>query len=577
MDALPPAMAFFRDYRADLSDHATDPDQGNLPGYYHYIDIDAYPEFFTGTLPHEWDDFIAQYGTSTATDNGIVPWVIDWWMDSLSVLMKTGEWETSLQVAAELGHYVADAHNPLHLTLNYNGQNTGNNGIHSRYESQMVTPHLPEIPPPVNPGVFWVNPPDSIFQWIDVLYPAVAMIMAADDSAAAIDPAYATVYYDTMWSLLDSLTMNAIQSAIRDLASLWYTAWVRADFPVPVSSLNMLPGTIVIPSDYPTIQEGIAAAIEGEDKVLVLPGFYSENLDFMGKDIMVISSQGPLETTIASPDTGHVIRFTHQEGPGARLEGFTITGGGSFTGGGILCDSASPVIRYNIIRDNEAGWCGGQGAGIAAVNGSNPIIINNTITENDALGACDCICYFGGGIYIDGSSSPVIGGSPDHGNNIYANTGDYGRQLYRAGGTMLVTASYNYWGGDCPPDTVWDVRPGTQFNISTCQDTILPLYLELESPSIPVAYQLLNAYPNPFNSSVTLEYRITAESRIRLSIYDLNGRVISVLSTSVRAPGLYRTVWDGKDHHGRSVSSGLYISRLVLTDQILSRKLLLLK
>ena len=137
VDYLPPEMDFFQDYRDYLHEHSTDPDVDNLPGYYHYIDIDYYPEFFDGTFPNNWDDAVEQYGYDVIIDYGTVPWVIEEWTDSLTVLMANGQWDIVWQVAAELGHYVADSHQPLHLTLNYNGQSTGNYGIHSRYETQM--------------------------------------------------------------------------------------------------------------------------------------------------------------------------------------------------------------------------------------------------------------------------------------------------------------------------------------------------------------------------------------------------------------------------------------------------------
>ncbi|MFQ6604579.1 MAG: T9SS type A sorting domain-containing protein [Fidelibacterota bacterium] len=577
LDVLPPAMAFFQTYRTQLSEHAVDPDQGNLPGYYHYIDIDAYPEFFQGTLPHEWTDFINLYGYDTAISNGTVPWVIEEWTDSLASLMRTGDWEEAVQVAAELGHYVADAHNPLHLTLNYNGQNTGNYGIHSRYESQMVPPHLEEILLTEDQARFWENPIDSIFLWIDDLYPFVANIMTADDSAAALDPSYSTTYYNTMWALLDSLTMTAIQRAEHDLASLWYTAWVKADYRVPSNSLNILTGTIVIPTDYSTIQAGIDAAVEGEDMVLVLPGLYLENIQFQGKEIVVQSSQGPLVTFIEAADTGHVVQFSQAEGSGARLEGFTIRGGGSFIGGGIICDGASPVIRHNIITGNEAGRCAGLGGGIAAVNSAHPIIINNSIMDNAAQGDCDCICYFGGGLYVDSLSFPIIGGSPFHGNNIFGNSADIGQQVYRAGPGTAVTASYNYWGGSCPPDTTGDVWPGNQFNISYCQESEWNIFLGSDKTSILETYPLLRNYPNPFNHTTVIEYEVPEKNGIRLAIYDLSGREITVLVDGVTEPGLFRIVWNGKDRLGRSISSGLYLCRFTTKNQVIDRKLLILK
>ncbi len=232
VDYLPPEMDFFQDYRDYLRVHSIDPDVDGLPGYYHYIDIDYYSEFFEGTFPHDWNEAVNLYGYNVLIENGTVPWVIEEWTDSLTVLMASGQWETIWQVAAELGHYVADSHQPLHLTLNYNGQLTGNYGIHSRYETHMINPHLSELPLPDSTSTYWSSVIDSTFRYIDEIYPFVSDIMAADDLASAQDPDYNSAYYDILWDELDSLTISVIHRAIIDLASIWQTAWNNANNPV---------------------------------------------------------------------------------------------------------------------------------------------------------------------------------------------------------------------------------------------------------------------------------------------------------------------------------------------------------
>ena len=252
VDFLPPDMDFFENYRVYLSQHSTDPDTDDLPGYYHYIDIDYYPEFFAGTLPHDWDEIVDLYGYSVVTGNGIIPWIIELWTDSLSVLMSTGQWETVWQLAAELGHYVADSHQPLHLTLNYNGQLTGNYGIHSRYETYMINPHLPLLPLPNSTSIYWSSIIDSVFQYIDELYPYVGEIIAADDLASNQDPTYGSRYYDVFWDELDSLTITAIHCAIIDLANIWHTAWINAGSPnLSLADEVSLPNAYSLYQNYP--------------------------------------------------------------------------------------------------------------------------------------------------------------------------------------------------------------------------------------------------------------------------------------------------------------------------------------
>lgn len=233
VDYLPPEMSFFETHRDYLSDHATDPDTDDLPGYYHYIDIDYYPEFFSGTLPHSWEGIIALYGQETVQDMGVIPWVIDWWLADLTSLMQSGDWDFVWQVAAELGHYVADAHQALHLTLNYNGQMTGNYGIHSRYETQLMNRHLDELNLADSVGVHWDSPIDSVFAWIEAIYPMVDQILEADNNASAVDPGYGDPYYDLMWDDLREVSIWSVRLAAVDLASIWHTAWINAGSPLP--------------------------------------------------------------------------------------------------------------------------------------------------------------------------------------------------------------------------------------------------------------------------------------------------------------------------------------------------------
>jgi len=246
LDYLPTEMSFFQDQRTFIREHAVDPDQSdNRPGYWHYIDIDYYPEFFNGTLPTDLNALINLYNSYTVTNNGTVPWAITTEMDSVSALMAAGNWTIVWQAVADLGHYVADSHQPMHLTENYNGQMTGNYGIHSRYETTLTNAHLDYLALPVGIAEYWENPIDTIFQYIDEVYPYVGLVLAADDVASAQNPSYGSVYYNLMWDALDSITTDAIHRSILDLASAWYTAWVNAGNPYP-------PGVGIVSEIQPT-------------------------------------------------------------------------------------------------------------------------------------------------------------------------------------------------------------------------------------------------------------------------------------------------------------------------------------
>ena len=111
---------------------------------------------------------------------------------------------------------------------------------------------------------------------------------------------------------------------------------------------------------FASITDALAASASG-DVIEVAAGTYTEDLDFAGKEVTVLSVDGVGAATIAGTGAGPVVSFVTAEGPGAVLEGFVITGGdatGTYLGGGVHVSGSGPTLRDLEIRDNVA-WIGG--------------------------------------------------------------------------------------------------------------------------------------------------------------------------------------------------------------------------
>jgi parallel beta-helix repeat protein len=192
--------------------------------------------------------------------------------------------------------------------------------------------------------------------------------------------------------------------------------------------------TINVPADYTTIQAAVDAASNG-DEILVAPGTYTSTgdqvVDMLGKAITLRASGTPEETIIDGEGARRVLRCGGGETPATIIEGFTITGGSTASGGGIYCSNASPTLTDCVIENNTASQVGG---GIWCVNNNSTIsgcTISNNIGANIAGGIycytssptlTDCTISDnasldgGGGGFYCSESSPTISGCTISGN-----------------------------------------------------------------------------------------------------------------------------------------------------------------
>lgn len=237
-------------HSSDADDRkATDPTEAPK----HYIDIDNYIEFVTyGRIPQTKDSVLSIHGYSFVLNNGILPWATETTFDSLKACFARYDWNKAMLFASDLGHYVGDGHNPLHITRYYDGRTESQYGIHSRYESSMVNEHLDEIIYTGGPIAFIPDVNCYIFNYLYANYVYVDSIFAADDYAQSISSnTYSSLYKNALWQKTGGFTINLFRNASKSLTELIYTAWVEAGRPLisetSVDEMISAPGCFLWP------------------------------------------------------------------------------------------------------------------------------------------------------------------------------------------------------------------------------------------------------------------------------------------------------------------------------------------
>lgn len=251
--SLPPQMmALYKTNIEFITAHATDPDKLRYvikdEGAHHYIDIDHYGSYPYPDLPRKWDDAVKKYGKDSLLAYGIVPWYDLQVFYRLTDAFKRKDQAAILKLSDYLGHYTADASVPLHANSNYNGQFTGQIGIHALWES-----NIPELLADTtfdlwtgkaeyidNPGDYiWkivlesAREADTVLHTEKMLaenFPSgmmYAFINRNGQIVRSFSPAFVKAYNQK----LNGMVARRMRRAIHAVSSLWYTAWVNAGQP----------------------------------------------------------------------------------------------------------------------------------------------------------------------------------------------------------------------------------------------------------------------------------------------------------------------------------------------------------
>ena len=283
--ALPKAMAGFYEANIDfITQHAVDPDKrryvDSLEAPRHFLDADYYGKRPFMKLPVKWKDAVKKYSEDTLKKYGTVPWEIQYQYYRLVNAFKDHDTTDILKTSANLGHYIADAHVPLHLTKNYDGQLTHQDGIHALWETRVPELFSDKYNYYVGKARYIENPLNEAFKICRTSFKCVDSVLRferAINKSFPPDKKYETVrrnnknvqdysiaYAKAYNKALNGMVERRMRSAILEVGSFWYSAWVDAGQP----NLNKLIAQTLTKEQRQNIKE--EAVLYRNGKILTL-------------------------------------------------------------------------------------------------------------------------------------------------------------------------------------------------------------------------------------------------------------------------------------------------------------------
>lgn len=213
----------------------------------HYIDLDALSVDHLDSIPIHWTQAKEKFTERLLLATGIIPWQIDRSYFLLTRAFQTKNLRSILRHSADLGHYIADAHVPLHTTKNYNGQMTGQRGIHAFWESRLPERFATEYDFFIGKAKYIESPLNEAWLIVKESHHLVDSVLALEkelDRTFRVDRKYAFVerglianknyseaYSVAYHTMLEGMVERRMRASIKQVANFWFSAWVDAGQP----------------------------------------------------------------------------------------------------------------------------------------------------------------------------------------------------------------------------------------------------------------------------------------------------------------------------------------------------------
>jgi hypothetical protein len=244
---LPPQLRpLFEEYRDVFVERVIDPDTWRTAGFdeeakHHFLNLDwdgFGPDPYPG-LPRDYDAAVAAFGLARIEEVGTVPWRAEEFSGRLrdafarlDTLGARGHLPVVL-FSAWLAHYVSDAHVPFHAVVNYDGQLTGQRGVHGRFESLLYERYRDRLDVDPETRAPIASPRDFIFDILTEGTRLAPTVLAADERARDGRPGYDDTYYAVFFGGAGPIMERRLTESVGAVAAVITGAWEAAGRPRP--------------------------------------------------------------------------------------------------------------------------------------------------------------------------------------------------------------------------------------------------------------------------------------------------------------------------------------------------------
>lgn len=244
-------MGFYKQHIQYITEKAINPDKRRYiikeEAARHYIDLDVYGDSALYTLPRYWNDAVELLTEDTLQAYGIVPWHISRVKYQLTQAFLERDADRILRYSADIGHYIADAHVPLHTTQNYNGQMTGQYGIHGFWESRLPELFFDYFDLFTGKAEYIRNPQLAAWSAVESAHLALDSVLLfekeltmrySDDKKYSFESrgnttirVYSADFSGDYFGMMNDMVERQMRKSIKMTGDFWYTAWIDGGQP----------------------------------------------------------------------------------------------------------------------------------------------------------------------------------------------------------------------------------------------------------------------------------------------------------------------------------------------------------